>query len=537
MPASAFRQHPSFVWKLGLAIVLVAAGDRLFFGQGLLGGHIGLYALGLLAALVAGNHAVRRDPRAWIALAAAGVFALALVYDASLLAWTLFWIAATIAALLPATARFGDGWQWFQRLAWQSARAPFAPLADLRRAARAGRRNGSAFRLRLALRVVALPLAGSALILALFAAANPVFENILSAAAAPELSPMSVVRFALWSVLFALAWGLLRPRLPPVALPTFDGRGDLALPGVSTASVLLSLVAFNLLFALQNTIDIAIFSGLAPMPDGMTMAQYAHRGAYPLIVTALLAAAFVLVTLRPGSATAAVPAIRWLVVLWIGQNLLLVAFSIERTVDYIESYSLTRLRLAALAWMALVAFGLVTICWRMLHDRSAGWLINVNAAAAALLLATASFVDLGSIAASWNVRHAREAGGRGVELDLCYLDHLGDSSLLPLIALEQRAGLPPAFRERVQAVRERRLRGLERDLEHGRWTLLGARRLAQAQATLAALPPPALPPGQRHCDGTIPVPGWTEIPAHDAPAEPVDPASPPEPALTAGPAR
>ena len=113
----------------------------------------------------------------------------------------------------------------------------------------------------------------------------------------------------------------------------------------------------------------------------MTMAQYAHRGAYPLIVTALLAAAFVLVTLRPGSATAAAPAIRWLVVLWIGQNLLLVAFSIERTLDYVEAYSLTRLRIAALAWMLLVAFGLVTICWRMLFDRSAGWLINVNMSA------------------------------------------------------------------------------------------------------------------------------------------------------------
>ena len=37
----------------------------------------------------------------------------------------------------------------------------------------------------------------------------------------------------------------------------------------------------------------------------MTYAAYAHRGAYPLIVTALIAAGFVLAALRPGSATSA----------------------------------------------------------------------------------------------------------------------------------------------------------------------------------------------------------------------------------------
>lgn len=95
------------------------------------------------------------------------------------------------------------------------------------------------------------------------------------------------------------------------------------------------------------------------MPKGVTLAEYAHRGAYPLIVTALLAALFVIVTLRPGSSTAAMPAIRKLVVLWIAQNIVLVGSSIVRTFDYVEAYSLTILRISALAWMVLVAVGLV----------------------------------------------------------------------------------------------------------------------------------------------------------------------------------
>jgi hypothetical protein len=537
MPLSAFCFRSSFVWKLWVAVALVWAGDWLFYQRELFGAHIGFYALALLAGLVAADHAVRQDRRAWIAVAAAFVFAGALVYDTSLLAWCLFWVSATLAALIPATARFGDGWQWFQRLLWQGLRNPIAPFIDLKRTAKARRRTGSSrFSLRAMLPVIALPLAGSVVILGLFSAANPVVAEFLSSSAAPDWSALSIVRIGLWTVLFVTVWGLLRAHLPRYVVPTFDGRGDLPLPGVSVASVLLSLIAFNLLFAVQNTLDIAYFSGLAEMPQDMTMAQYAHRGAYPLIATALLAAGFVLVTLRPGSATAEFPAIRWLVVLWVGQNLLLVAFSIQRTLDYIRSYSLTELRIAALAWMVLVAFGLVSICWRMLRDRSAGWLINVNMAAAALVLTVASFVDLGQVSASWNVRHAREVGGPGVELDLCYLDRLGGSALVPLIALEQRADLQPSFRQKVQAVRERRFRELERDIQYGWWTLLGERRLEEARTALGTVPRASLEPGERGCDGTLsPTVDFPPVaPPASGPAEAGPVATPaPVPALTA----
>ena len=134
--------------------------------------------------------------------------------------------------------------------------------------------------------------------------------------------------------------------------------------------VIVALVAVILIFALQNGLDIAFLWSGARLPDGMTFAGYAHRGAYPLIATALLAGLFVLVTLRPGSPLAASATTRRLVYLWIGQNVLLVASTILRTLDYVDAYSLTRLRIAALVWMALVAAGLVLICWRIWARRS-----------------------------------------------------------------------------------------------------------------------------------------------------------------------
>lgn len=500
LPA-AFRG--SFLWKFVPAAILVGFGDWIFYQQHLHGGYLGLFALLLLALLFAGRPVMMRERRAWAPAAAALLFSVALIYDASLLGVFLFWVAASVAALVPATARFDDGWRWFQRLLWHGLRTPFAPAADLMRLLKFRQARGGGRRsLATALPVLVLPLTGSAVILGLFAAANPVIERLLAAIALPELSPATVLRLILWALLLILAWSLLRPRLPRRLLPVVPGGGALVLPGVSVASVTLSLLAFNVLFALQNLLDVAYLWGLLAMPKGMTMADYAHRGAYPLVATALLAALFVLLTLRPGSATARTAAIRRLVTLWIAQNIFLVASSILRMMDYVDAYSLTRLRIAALAWMVLVGFGLGAICWRLLRERSAAWLINVNLAAAGLVLTLASFIDLGAVAARWNVSHARETGGRGVALDLCYLGELGGSALLSLISLEQRPGLHPALRERVGAVRQRVHAALVEEQREG-WTLLGQRRLELAASLLARQPVVALKPGARNCNGAL----------------------------------
>lgn len=173
----------------------------------------------------------------------------------------------------------------------------------------------------------------------------------------------------------------------------------------------------------------------------------------------------------------------------------------ERTDDYIEASMLTAWRIAALAWMALVALGLILICWRILRGRSARWLINWNALATAVLLAICSFVDLGAVAASWNVRRQDPA-----KIDLCYLGLIGDGALLPLVELEKRP-MDAATRDRVRYVRDRIHLDLSaRQDSWTEWTPRGARRLARADALLG--PHPAMPYSadsitQRECDGSI----------------------------------
>src|SRR5262249_26858321 len=125
------------------------------------------------------------------------------------------------------------------------------------------------------------------------------------------------------------------------------------------------LVLFNALFLVQNLLDLQILWVGVRWVRGLTYAQYAHRGAYPLIATALLAALFVFVCFSSGQKAAEDRRARRLVYCWIGQNLILLLSTVYRLWVYIDAYTLTRWRLATLVWMGLVACGFLSIALRV----------------------------------------------------------------------------------------------------------------------------------------------------------------------------
>ncbi len=492
----------TFLQKPVAAAGFVGLADMLFYYHAP-GTTLGFFCASLLFFILIMRGDILRHRDARIAAAAAGLFAAVLAHDPSFLGFGLFWLALTLAVLLPRSVRFDDGWRWARRLGWHWLRAPLGPIGDLRRSRLAGARRPLG--LLRGSRTLALPLLGTALFLSLFARANPLiggaFERLDIGSVFSGWSPL---RPFFWLMMLLPVWGVLRPRPPLQPAIREPDQPPLWLPGVSVASVTLSLIAFNALFALQNGLDLAFLWSGAGLPDGMTLAEYAHRGAYPLIVTALLAALFVLLTLQPGTEMAQSPLIRRLVYGWIGQNVLLVASTILRTLDYVDAYSLTRLRIAALIWMGLVAVGLLLICYRLWRSKSAAWLINANLAAALVALSFCSVVDLGRMAAAWNVRHASEAGGKGANLDICYLAGLGSSSLLPMIELEGRTR-NPILKERVGWARVAAMEDLAERQRYWRgWTMIGARRLAAAEASVGRMRLPASYGGWRACHGPVP---------------------------------
>lgn len=504
---TAPRSFRVTVWfKVVVAALLAGLADVLFFSHDL-GSSVGVFALAWLIGTVMARPGMLRDGRALGAMLVALVMAAVMIDRPGLLSWGLFATAMIVAAMSARVARGEPAWRWGQRFIVQGVIGAFGPLIDLRRFMRARRVTRGLSLLGL-LGIVALPLFGAVVFISLFAGANPIIADVLARFTLPPISVETVARVMFWGLVLVTVGATLRPRWRRKLISLPQRATEHRIVGVNAASVTLSLAVFNLLFAVQNGLDLAFLWSGAPLPEGMTLAEYAHRGAYPLVFTALLAGAFVLITLRPGSDTAKRPLVRGLVLLWVAQNMLLVASSMLRTLDYIDAYALTRFRLVALIWMALVGLGLLLICWRLLRDRSAHWLINANLTALVLVLAAVSMVDLGAIAAAWNVRHAREVDGTGAGLDLCYLDYLGSAAVVPLAELETTVR-DPGLKARVIYVRRNLQVAMVRRQTHWRgWTWRDARRLTQVQALVGDTParrlrgrdcyghliPPPLPP-------------------------------------------
>jgi hypothetical protein len=498
----------SFLAKMAGATAVVAAGDALLYGfQG--GAVIGVFALVWLGAVVLVRPATRRARGGWLAIGSAALFAGALIHNPGPLAALLFLIAIGSAALLPRHV-FDHAGLWAARLMTLGLMAPFRSLTDAWQIASLPGRGGSLGKS--AVLHIALPLIGGALFLALFASANPVLGNAFATVHLPDLDTL-IEHTLLVGVMLVFVWPTLRPR----ALRLASQRSAFVprFPDAAVSMMLITLVVFNAVFALQNVLDIIFLWSGAPLPEGITLAEYAHQGAYTLIATALLAGLFVLLALRPGSASSQSPIIRTLLLVWVGQNILLVASSILRVLDYIEAYSLTEWRIAALTWMVLVATGLMLICWRFMTGRSAGWLINANTLAAGVVLTVSTIVDYGAIAARWNVDHLRDPA----RLDLCYLNRLDSAALLPLIDLRD-APIGDTLRNQAVYVSDQAYRDLaEQQADWQSWTLRGALRLAEAKARLADDTRTPLPaPHGRGCDGSIIPPPPPPPPSADASA-------------------
>ena len=312
-----------------------------------------------------------------------------------------------------------------------------------------------------------IPLFLGSIFAALFVSANPLLEkwiNLMNPGNAA--SYVSFGRVLFWAVALSIVWPFVhvwwRKKAEVVETPTeaieheHDRLSDFS-GFLGVATILRSLILFNLLFAMQTLLDAIFLWGNAALPADITYAAYAHRGAYLLILTALLAAGFVLAAMRPGGPAERSKVIRPLVYLWVAQNVLLVASSILRLGLYVQIYLLTYWRVAAFIWMLLVALGLLLIVARIILHRFNDWLIRANLIALTATLYICSLINFAAIIADYDVSHGHEASGQGVQIDMNYLVQLGPQAL-PAIdrAIQLRGADPNLVSRRNCLVEEQR---------------------------------------------------------------------------------
>ena len=246
----------------------------------------------------------------------------------------------------------------------------------------------------------AFPIGGSLVFFTLLVDANPFFAQVLSV----DVDVLALLnRIAFWFGLGVLIWPLADGF-------TFDDR-DFSIPnnpmrlpnlGLNAASVFRALVMFNLLIGVQTCLDLSIFVGGGDLPDGMSYASYAHRGAYPLVITALLAGAFA-ISARPFLQHHRL--LKPLLLLWLAQNVALCVSAGLRLELYIDVYGLTYSRVRALIWMGVVALGLSLTAWQIIHAHSNRWLILHCSALGASTLYICCFVNFAAMIATVNIPH------------------------------------------------------------------------------------------------------------------------------------
>ena len=445
------------------ATACVALADWLFYDWQI-GISLALF-LGVLGAVaIAGNrvHATRTVQIVMAAIFAAGL--LTLIEDVNVLSVILSTLATALFVIVM-TARENASWQWNPfEAAIAPLRGPFQLAGDLFVALQQMKQQAPEWLRMGSLIAWIVPLCVFAVFLSLFASANPLIEHGLMQIDLRFLSNHSDLQRTLFWLLIACAiWPFILRRVrrtpvrksePSTVVAAEPSEFDY-LFGVQAMSR--SLILFNALFALQTGLDLVYLWGGVALPDGLTYAEYAHRGAYPLIATALLAAGFVLIAMRPGGPAEQSRLIRPLVLVWTGQNILLVISSILRLDLYVAAYSLTYLRLAAFIWMMLVAAGLLLMLIQIILKKPNSWLVAANAATLALVLYGCCFINAPRLIASYNVEHSREAGGPGPNLDLRYLASLG-SQALPVLEAHMKeipALWPIALDSRICLDRDR----------------------------------------------------------------------------------
>lgn len=452
-------------------LLLAGLADFMFYREGV-GWTAAIYTFSVLFAMLFFNRSLAQSKPNRMIIAINLVLILALIESPSGLTVTLSFLGITSICLLSHPGWIHNAGLWLRGVFSFWSQSAFRAFFDIKLFKCLFQEEENSSQKGIRLRNWILPLALSLIFAVLFAGANPILIRWLELINWDWIVEVfTFERTLLWSLVIILCWPLLRPkfRLKQASLRDDDYKyiKELIHFLFSKESILYSLILFNLLFLVQTSMDLIYLWGGATLPEGMSYAEYAHHGAYPLIATALLAGAFVLVALRPGSETEAMRSIRYLVYLWIGQNVFLVISSIWRTTLYIEEYSLTYLRLAALIWMGLVALGLVWLVLRVIWTRSNIWLLNANGISLLIVLMMCTFINLGSVIAQFNVEHCKEVNTNGPSLDLNYLREIGTASL-PALSWFQQHGGPYSYKISRVIKLERNLRNTLRQ-ELGEW--------------------------------------------------------------------
>jgi|GEM_PF-1197580 len=386
---------------LGFVFLMIVA-DVLFYDAAI-GISAALFGAFALAVLIVTHPGVLRHRGACAVLVLCVGLLGAFVWSPGLLSLSLFALGCATLLLLPRRRVF-DPWLWVRDMLGVPASLLLQQSVDRRKINKLQSRKKTKQVYSSLLGYILFPLVFAIAFVFFFAKVNPAWESVL--AYIDILALLRPGRWAFWLVAGFVIWGFLRLRLLRSRTLTTVLPFNLE-SWVSRTSLVLSLCLFNVMFAVQNGMDLNTFFHATEI---VNYASRAQNAAYPLIFTVMLAAFYVLLVFDERQAKYhSVPA-KYLTVFWIGQNILLTLTAAYRNGLYIEAFSLTALRLSAMIWMGLIAVGLVLIIGRLVLNKSNAWLVKGNLLALFSVLYICCFVNFDRLIVEYNFAHSLEGG-------------------------------------------------------------------------------------------------------------------------------
>ena len=235
----------------------------------------------------------------------------------------------------------------------------------------------------------------------------------------------------------------------------------------------LILAALNAIFFAANSIDAVFLWAHQSIPQGVTYAEFVHQGTAQLIGAILLSAIILVVLFNQDESISGRSSLRAAALFWIAQNLFLLASIALRLKLYVDAYSLTELRISLLIFLLIVSGGFIIISCKLLLEKSLLWLFGANLALLFTVFYIVQFIDLGAIAAGYNVSRWEQSPSQHLDID--YLKSQGSSGWKALMRAAKRpdAGADTLkAREALEVTRAR----IDSEKTVGNWRSWQARR-------------------------------------------------------------
>jgi hypothetical protein len=187
----------------------------------------------------------------------------------------------------------------------------------------------------------------------------------------------------------------------------------------------LLLGGVNLAFLLTNTLDVVWLWVRRSVPNGVSSTEYLHHGVYGLIIVTILAGVVLAWLFNEAPKLTRSPWLRWLSLLWVAQNLFLIAGVGFRLWLHVESFCLTPRRIGVAFFLALVLVGFALLVIYILRQKTLRWLVVSNLFAVLTLFFGLQFANIDAWCADSAIR-SRKANPNMPPINASFISKIGN---------------------------------------------------------------------------------------------------------------